>query len=92
MRKKVSLLTILVLVVFLVAGCAAWKTAVSQVTPEQQTQIQGVLTPIAAAAPVPYNIPATAAVGAVAFFIAALGNLAGNAVSGLFKKKTTTGT
>lgn len=88
MRRRWNWLLVLVLVVFLVSGCAAWKTAVSQVTPEQQAQIQGVLTPIAAAAPVPYNIPATAAVGAAAFFIAALGNLAGNALSGLFKKKT----
>ena len=63
MKRASRIVLLLVFVVFLVSGCAAWTKAVNEVTPEQQAQMQANLAPIAPFIPQPYQAPALVVAG-----------------------------
>ncbi len=62
--RKIKLLLLMLLVFLMVVGCASLKKAVSDVTPEQQVQMQSVLATTAGPLiPTPYQSPITALAG-----------------------------
>jgi hypothetical protein len=63
----------IIVLCFLMIGCAAWQKAVNEVTPTQQTQMQATIAPATAAIPQPYQLPAAVIGGWLACILFNLG-------------------
>ena len=86
--KKLQLALFVVMIALGITGCATLKKAASEVTPQQQAQMQSTLAPAAAAIPQPYSIPAAALLPVLGWVACVMTN----ATKDWWKKKTTPGT